>query len=249
MSLTVALSDFLDPLWGEFACLSDGLVAPGFADEAGLFHERLEPLAHKVIEAEDGIAYAHVGSVGCMEGNKLTIGRKRVLEELAVDVERAEYVRKIEEDLLLPGLGCAGGLDDVGGHASDGLCAAEGGAGVGHGLEAVVAGHDRWDVAVSTLLTLSTSPWPTAKYISTSRVPRSLASPSPLTPSTRPERAQDPDIDQPRQDRPRPQACHRRQVGRRGGSTETDLLRSVSKRPSHSQFLTPTPTQAECSRY
>ena len=68
-SLTVALRDCLDPLWGVLACLSDGLVAPGFAGKVGLLHERLEPVAQEVVEAEDGVACVAVSNaVGYMQG-------------------------------------------------------------------------------------------------------------------------------------------------------------------------------------
>ena len=62
---------------------------------------------------------------------------------------------------------------------------------------------------------------------------------SPLTDPRRPERAQDPDIDQPRQVRPRPQARHRRAVRRRGRSTATDLLRCVPRTPTPRLSHTP----------
>ena len=71
-SLTVALCDCLDPLWGVLACSSDGLVAPGFAGKVGLLHERLEPVAQEVVEAEDGVACVGVNSaVGCEQGGWL----------------------------------------------------------------------------------------------------------------------------------------------------------------------------------
>ena len=61
-SLTITLSDCLDPLWDVLACLSDGLVTPGLGGKVGLLHERLEPVAQEVVGAGDGVACVGVNS-------------------------------------------------------------------------------------------------------------------------------------------------------------------------------------------
>ena len=125
-SLTVALRDCLDPLWGVLACSSDGLVAPGFAGKVGLLHERLEPVAQEVIEAEDGVACVGVSNaVGYVHARRGTVGRKPVLDELVVEVEGAEYVGKEGQDLVASA-SCPCGLGGIRRDAGDGFRASGG---------------------------------------------------------------------------------------------------------------------------
>lgn len=137
---TVSFSDCLDPPWGAFARLGGDLVAPGFAGEVGLFHDLVESLAKEVVDAEDDVAYV-LGvnnTSGCMQYED-TLGCKPVLDELAVDVERAEHIGKVEQDLFLPS--DVGRFRYVCRYARDGLCSPDWISSMRDGFEAVVTGH------------------------------------------------------------------------------------------------------------